>query len=245
MGEVTHGAFAFDHVIESFRNQLFAGYKTGAGIDPALFAQFPLAERAAHALGMVVWPLEEFEADDGLATGARIARETRGVKQVLICSPDKDMAQCVRGDNVVMFDRHKLVAMNEDGVRAKFGVDPASIPDWLGLVGDTADGIPGVPRWGAKSAAMVLAEYRAIEKIPADAAAWRVKVRGAAALAASLAAHRDDAMLYRKLAVLREDVPLKESVADMEWPGARRDELGALCAEIGEKELMARVNRWA
>jgi 5'-3' exonuclease len=244
-GTVTHAACAFDHVIESFRNGLFAGYKTGEGLDPALFAQFPLAERAAAALGLVVWPLTEFEADDGLATGARLAREATGVGKVLICSPDKDLAQCVRGDRVVMFDRHKGLELDEAGVRAKFGVPPASIPDWLALVGDTADGIPGVPRWGAKSAAAVLAAYGAIEAIPADERTWSVKVRGAAALAASLREHRKKAELYRRLATLREDVPLGERVEDLAWRGARRRELEALCTEIGERDLPSRVTKWS
>ena len=244
-GAVTHAAVAFDHVIESFRNGLFDGYKTGEGIDPDLLAQFELVERAAYALGVVVWPLVEFEADDGLATGARLAREMPSVTKVLICSPDKDMAQCVRGSRVVMFDRHKNVELDEAGVIAKFGVPPSSIPDWLGLVGDTADGIPGVPRWGAKSAATVLATYGSIDKIPDDASKWSIKVRGADALAASLAQHREAAMLYRKLAVLREDVPVAEKIEDLAWKGARRAELTALCEEIGEKDLLARVTVWA
>ena len=243
-GEVTHGAYAFDHVIESFRNKLFAGYKTGEGIEPELFAQFPLVERAAHALGLTVWPLVEFEADDGLATGARIAAAHRGVKQVLICSPDKDMAQCVQGDKIVMFDRHKNAVLDEDGVRAKFGVSPSSIPDWLALVGDTADGIPGVPRWGAKSAATVLAEYGSFDKIPDDAKKWSIKVRGADSLAESLKGHRKEAALYRKLATLRYDVPVKEKVEDLAWLGARRAELTALCAEVGEQDLVNRITKW-
>lgn len=244
-GAVTHAGCAFDHVIESFRNELFAGYKTGEGMDPDLYAQFELAERGAYALGIVVWPLVDFEADDGLATAARICRESRQVKKVLICSPDKDMGQCVRGQQVVMFDRHKNLELDAKGVEEKFGVLPSSIPDYLALVGDTADGIPGVPRWGAKSAATVLASYGTVEKIPDDHEKWNIKVRGAEALAASLREHRKPAALYKLLATLREDVPMQETVADLQWKGARRPELEALCHEIGEKDLLTRVNVWA
>jgi 5'-3' exonuclease len=244
-GSVTHAACAFDHVIESFRNDLFEGYKTGEGMDPDLFAQFALAERAAYALGLVVWPMIEFEADDALATGARICRDTTGVDKVLICSPDKDMAQCVRGQRVVMYDRHKDVELDESGVHGKFGVAPASIVDWLALVGDTADGIPGVPKWGTKSASTLLAAYGSIEKIPDLPSQWSVKVRGADALADSLRRHRKEAQLYRQLATLREDVPLQEKATDLSWRGARRKELEALCQEIGESAWLQRINIWA
>jgi len=244
-GAITHAGCAFDHVIESFRNTMFDGYKTGEGIDPDLYAQFELAERAAYALGLVVWPMVEFEADDALATAARICRDTAGVDKVLICSPDKDMAQCVRGKKVVMFDRHKNVEIDEDGVHEKFGVAPASIADWLGLVGDTADGIPGVPKWGTKSASSLLAVYGSFEKIPDAASQWSVKVRGAEALAASLKAHRQEAQLYRQLAILREDVPIQEQVVDLRWRGARRQELAILCQEIGESAWLQKVNIWA
>ena len=240
--EVTHVAVAFDHVIESFRNDLFDGYKTGDGIEPELAAQFPLAERAAHALGFVVWPMIEFEADDALATGA--ARWADEVRQVVICSPDKDLAQCVMGDRVVCLDRRRQIIYDADAVREKFGVEPASIPDFLGLVGDTADGIPGIPRWGAKSAGVVLAHHGQIEQIPEDFEQWGVKVRGAKGLAASLNSMRTEADLYRRLAILRTDVPLPESLQDLEWQGGRRPELEALCAEIGEAEALVRVDRW-
>lgn len=244
-GSVTHAGCAFDHVIESFRNGLFAGYKTGEGIDPDLYSQFEMAERAAFALGIVVWPLIDFEADDGIATVARMAAEFPDVKKVLICSPDKDMAQCVRGSRVVLYDRHKDVELNHEGVIEKFGVPPASIPDWLALVGDTADGIPGVPRWGAKSASTLLAHYGAIERIPDSANDWAVKVRGAEGLAASLREQRKEAALYRVLATLREDVPIRENLQELAWKGARRDELVALCEEIGEKTLLNQIDRWA
>ncbi len=241
---MTHGAYAFDTVIESFRNDLYPGYKTGEGMEPDLFAQFPLAERAAHALGLTVWSMIEFEADDGLSSGARLAASDSRVEQVLICSPDKDMAQCVEGQRIVMFDRYKNVVTDEAGIEAKFGVKPSSIPDWLALVGDTADGFPGVPKWGHKSASTVLAAYEHLEKIPDDNSKWRVKVRGADALAASLRDHRKESLVYRRLATLRYDAPISKKVDDLAWLGARRDDLAALCEEIGERELMARVDRW-
>jgi 5'-3' exonuclease len=241
---VTHVACAFDHVIESFRNDLFAGYKTGEGVPPELMAQFPLAERAAHALGMVVWPMVEFEADDALATAAARFSAESDVKQVLICTPDKDMAQCVRGAQIVCFDRMRRRVLDEAAIVEKFGVSPASIPDWLALVGDDADGIPGVPRWGAKSAASVLAHYKHLEAIPDQAARWTVAVRGAAALAQSLGEHREEAILYRQLATLRTDVPLAEGIDDLRWRGARRSELTALCREIGDEKFVERVQRW-
>jgi len=241
---VTHVACAFDHVIESFRNDLFAGYKTGEGVPPELMAQFPLAERAAHALGMVVWPMVEFEADDALATAAARFSAESDVKQVLICTPDKDMAQCVRGAQIVCFDRMRRRVLDEAAIVEKFGVSPASIPDWLALVGDDADGIPGVPRWGAKSAASVLAHYKHLEAIPDQAARWTVAVRGAAALAQSLGEHREEAILYRQLATLRTDVPLAEGIDDLRWRGARRSELTALFREIGDEKFVERVQRW-
>ena len=241
---VSHVACAFDHVIESFRNQLFDGYKTGEGVPEELMAQFPLAERAAHALGMVVWSMVEFEADDALATGAARWDADETVEQVVICSPDKDLAQCVRGSRVVCLDRRRRLVLDEGGTIQKFGVPPASIPDWLALVGDDADGIPGVPRWGAKSAGAVLARYGRIEAIPGDASQWSVSVRGASALAESLEQCRAEAALYKTLATLRRDVPLPETLADLQWRGARREELTALAREIGDDEVIERVGRW-
>jgi 5'-3' exonuclease len=229
---VTHVAVAFDHVIESFRNDLYPGYKTGAGIDPKLYAQFGPAEDACRALGVVTWPMIEFECDDALATAAARFADERGVEQVVICSPDKDLAQCVRGTRVVCLDRIRRKTLDEAGVRAKFGVGPASIPDWLALVGDSADGFPGVPRWGAKSAAAVLGTYEHLERIPDDARAWTVGVRGAESLAASLREHRDDAFLFRRLATLRDDVPLKESLDDLRWRGADLAAVRGLTAAI-------------
>jgi 5'-3' exonuclease len=240
----THVAVAFDHVIESFRNDLFDGYKRGDGIDPALWAQFPLAERATRALGICCWPMVEFEADDALATAAARWADAPGVEQVRICSPDKDLAQCVRGRRVVLLDRRRKLIIDEAGVMEKYGVPPASIPDWLALVGDDADGIPGIPRWGRKSAATVLARYRKIDAIPEDAAAWDIGVRGAAGLAGSLRERREEALLYRRLTALRLDVPLAEGLDDICWRGALRPELEALCRELGEEQVPGRVSRW-
>jgi 5'-3' exonuclease len=241
---VTHVACAFDHVIESFRNDLFPGYKTSEGVPPELLAQFPLAERLTHALGVVVWPMVEMEADDALATAAARWAEAPGVEQVVICSPDKDLAQCVRGDRVVCLDRRQRKLLDEAGVQVKFGVLPTSMPDWLALVGDTSDGYPGIPRWGGKSAAAVLARYRRLEAIPEYERQWEVAVRGAAALGASLREHRVEAALFRVLATLREDAPLPESLDDLRWQGGRRDELEAICAQIGETEVVSRMPLW-
>lgn len=238
---VTHVAVAFDTVIESFRNDLFAGYKTGEGMDPVLHAQFPLAERATAALGITVWSMREFEADDALATGARLYAADPRVERVYLCSPDKDLTQCV-GGKVVALDRMRKRELDREGVIAKFGVPPESIPDYLALVGDDADGIPGVPRWGAKSAAAVLSAYGHLEAIPDGA--WSVPVRGAEALAASLRAHREEVMLYRVLATLRTDVPLRETLDELAWQGAPQGELTAFCGELGESGVLPRVGRW-
>lgn len=241
---VTHIAVAFDHEVTSFRNRLFDGYKTGEGIDPDLFAQFPLVERAVCALGIIVWPMSEFEADDALATAAVQWGTHPQVEQVVICSPDKDLGQCVTGDRIVMLDRRKGVWLNEAGVEEKFGVPPASIPDYLALVGDAADGIPGIRKWGAKAAAALLAEYGTIEDIPRDPVVWRPDVRAKNALAESLNVHRAEAELYRTLATLRFDVPLEETLEELEWTGARRDLLEPLCAELGAVGLLERVPQW-
>lgn len=228
---VTHVAAATDHVIESFRNDLFPGYKTGEGIDPDLWAQFPLAEDALRALGIVVWPMVEFEADDALATAA--ARFAADVDRVVLLSPDKDLAQCVRGQRVVTHDRIRGVTYDEPAVQAKFGVGPASIPDLLALTGDSADGIPGLPGWGRKSAAIVLATYGHIEAIPDDPSRWTVAVRGRERLAATLAAHRREVALYKMLATLRTDVPLTERADHLRWRGIPRRPFADLCARLG------------
>ncbi len=240
--EVTHVGCAFDHTVESFRNELFDGYKTGEGLDPELYAQFPLAERASEALGMITWPMVDFEADDALAAAAAKLDANPLVEQVVICSPDKDLCQCVRGSRVVTLDRRRKILLDERGVQEKFGVLPESIPDYLALVGDPADGIPGIPRWGAKSAAMVLAKFAHLEDIPSDHETWGIKVRGAAVLAANLNAMHDDALLYRQLATLRLDVPIEESVDDMEWCGPDRRALEALCKELGETRLLTQFD---
>jgi 5'-3' exonuclease len=229
---VTHVAIAFDTVIESFRNQLFAGYKTGEGIEPALWAQFPLAERAAAALGITVWSMIEFEADDALATAAARWANGAGVERVVLCSPDKDLAQCVHEDRVVMLDRRRGVVLDELAVIDKFGVRPGSIPDWLALVGDEADGIPGIDGWGKASAAQVLAAYERLERIPREVRTWTPTVRGAARLATNLFARFDDALLYRTLATLRTDVPLPEELETLRWKGADRQALRTLCTEL-------------
>ena len=240
--DTTHVAAATDTVILSFRNQMFDGYKTGEGVESELLAQFPIAERALEAIGVVVWRMEEFEADDALATGA--LKYADDVDQIVIATPDKDCAQCVDGDSVVMLDRRNRIFMNEAGVWEKFGVGPTSIPDYLGLVGDTADGIPGIPGWGAKSSSTLLAEYTRLDLIPADENDWSVSVRGAARLGASLRDNLQDAMLYRELATLRRDVPLTESFADLEWRGAHRSGFAELCDELGFEGLKTRPHRW-
>lgn len=215
----THIGVATDHVIESFRNHLWAGYKTGEGIAPELWAQFPLLEEGLEAWGLKVWPMVEFEADDALAAAAVKAADDARVEQVIICTPDKDLAQCVRGTRIVQRDRVRRVTRDEAGVVAKFGVPPVSIPDYLALVGDSADGYPGLPGWGAKSAAKVLARWGHLDRIPDDPRRWDIDVRGAGALAATLAAQRADAMLFRELATLRLDVPVFASIDELRWQG--------------------------
>lgn len=232
-GQVTHGGVAFDHVIESFRNELFAGYKTGEGLDPNLVGQFVLAERAAEALGLVAWPMIEFEADDAIATAAARAAADPRVETVRICAVDKDMCQCVIGTRVVEWDRWKDVTIDEPGVIAKHGVPPASIPDWLALVGDTADGIPGLDGWGKSSAAKILTAHGHIQDIPDDPTKWKASVRGADKLAASLRENRADAMLYQKLATLRIDCPIECDVDALAWRGPNKPALAALCKELG------------
>ncbi len=242
---VTHVACAFDSVIESFRNRMFGGYKTGDGVPPELMDQFPVAERAASSLGLTVWPMVEFEADDAIATAARRWQDADGLSQVVICSPDKDFFQLVSGARVVCLDRRRETTVDEAGVHERFGVGPESIPDYLALVGDTADGIPGVPRWGAKSTAQLLFRYRHLEAIPDDATEWAVKPRGAEALAASLAGHKEEASLYKRLATLHTDVPIDQRLSDLEWGGVPRGEFTALCEELGMTGLSELPHRWA
>ena len=218
-GGATHVAVATDHIIESFRNGLWPGYKTGAGIDPDLLAQFPLLEDALSAAGVVVWPMVEFEADDALAAGALAAAGDERVGRVIICTPDKDLAQCVSGTRIVQLNRRTRVIRDETGVIQKFGVPPTSIPDYLGLVGDAADGYPGLPGWGAKSSAAVLAKFGHLESIPADWHEWRVNAANAGSLSRTLAAERDRALLFRTLATLRTDIALFDDVEQLRWTG--------------------------
>ena len=242
--EVTHVACAFDHVVESFRNNLFEGYKTGEHLNPQILSQFPLAEELTAALGIVVWPMVKFEADDALATAANRWRISPEVDQILICSPDKDLAQCVVNQQVVCLDRRRETVLDEAGVQVKFGVEPCSIPDWLALVGDTADGIPGIPRWGRNSTAHVLGRYSKLEKIPSDFSQWDLRVRGAEGLSRNLREHWEEVLLYRRLATLRRDVSLLEVLEDLKWIGSRRRELEGLEARLGEPDLVSRVDRW-
>jgi 5'-3' exonuclease len=219
----THMGVATDHIIESFRNDLWPGYKTGEGVEPELLAQFPLLEEALSALGIVVWRMVEFEADDALAAAAKAAADDPRVERVIICTPDKDLAQCVRGTRVVQLDRRKNITRDELGVIARFGVEPASIPDYLALVGDSADGFPGLPGWGAKSAAAVLARFNHLESIPSDWREWGVNVASPKALSSTLVANLDQAVLFRVLATLRTDVPVFDSVDQLEWKGPTAD----------------------
>ncbi len=242
---VTHLAASFDTVVESFRNEMFAGYKTSTGMDEDLLAQFPLAEEALEAIGVVVWRNYAFEADDALATAAVLWVEE--VDQVVIVSPDKDMSQVVLGDRIVT---HNVRAdadpvLDEEGVVAKFGVRPESIPDYLALVGDAADGVPGLPGWGKKSASLVLAAYPRLELIPTDSADWGVSVRGGANLARTLQARKEEAYLYRELTTLRLDVPITETLDDLEWRGVPRGPFLEFCARMGFDPAAIRVPRWA
>jgi 5'-3' exonuclease len=243
--DVTHVGAATDYVIESWRNDVFRGYKSSAGLPWDLTAQFRDVERAIMALGVTCWPMVEDEADDGLATvTARAAADDR-VERIVICSVDKDLAQCVRGERIVLRDRMRKVEYDEAGVVAKFGVRPESIPDYLALVGDSADGYPGLPGWGARSAAAVLARWEHIEAIPDDPLAWDVDVRGAGRLALTLRERRAEAFLYRRLATLGLDADAPGSVDDLAWAGVPRGPFEALCAELGFESIPGRVHRWA
>jgi 5'-3' exonuclease len=240
----THVGVATDHVIESFRNGLWDGYKTGEGIEPDLWAQFPILEEVLAAAGVVVWPMVEFEADDALASAAVLSARDPRVEQVIIATPDKDLAQCVSGTKIVQLNRRTRSIIDEAGVCAKFGVTPASIPDYLALVGDSADGYPGLQGWGAKSSSIVLSKFIHLESIPADARDWGVKVTGAATLAATLARDRDQALLFRTLATLRTDIPLFENVDQLRWSGPTPafTEIGAILdAAVTQKSAKPRI----
>ena len=235
----THVAVATDHVVESFRNDLWPGYKDGSGIEPDLASQFHPTEEALGLLGVTVWPMIEFEADDAMAAGAALAEDDERVRQVLICTPDKDLGQCV-GGKVVQWDRRADEVIDTAGVEAKFGVRPDSIPDYLGLVGDSADGFPGLKGWGAKSTSVMLSHYGHIEAIPDSHSDWEPKVRGAAGLAATLVAERDLALLFRRIATVRTDAPVSESVDELAWRGPHSG-FEDLCDQIGAGALFDRV----
>lgn len=237
----THVGVATDHVIESFRNELYADYKDGSGIDPVLYAQFGLVEDLLRAIGVVVFPMEEYEADDALGAAARVVAADDRVERVLICTPDKDLGQCVDG-KIFQLDRRKGALIDADGVRAKFGVGPESIPDYLGLVGDTADGFPGLPGWGAKSAAAVLARYGRLEDIPPDSHDWDITVRGASKLALTLKHNFDDALLFRTIATIAYDAPTVDSVDELAWNGPAPDH-EAVLATADATSLIPRIQK--
>ena len=241
-GGCTHLGVATDHVIESFRNDLWPGYKTSEGIEPDLLAQFHPLEHALRDMGVVVWAMVEFEADDALASAARRAATNPAVEQVIICTPDKDLSQCVTGDRIVQFDRRKREQRDEQGVKTRFGVGPASIPDYLALVGDSADGYPGLPGWGEKAASTVLAQYPHLEAIPTSPGSWGVTVRGAARLSTALEANRELAMLFRKLATLRLDVPVFSSVDELRWHGPK-PQFEHVATRLGVPGLWDRARR--
>ena len=240
----THIGVATDHVIESFRNDLWPGYKTGEGMPPDLVAQFPLLEEGLVALGVTVFPMVEFEADDAMASAAVIAAADDRVDQVIICTPDKDLGQCVVGNRIVQLDRRKGVVYDEAGVTEKFGVGPASIPDYLGLVGDSADGFPGLPGWGARSASAVLARYRHLEHIPPEASDWDVDVRGATKLALTLRDQAELAYLFRRIATVEPDAPTIGSVDELQWTGPT-PALASVCEEIDAAGVLHRAERLA
>ena len=239
-GGATHIGVATDHVVESFRNDLYAGYKTSQGVPPELLSQFPILEQALEAMGVLVWPMVEFEADDALAAAAHKAAQDEQVEQVVICTPDKDLGQCVVGTRIVQLDRRRELLRNEAGIVEKFGVGPASIPDYLAVVGDTADGYPGIPGWGVKAAAAVLSQYPRLEDIPKDWQRWQPSIRKARTLSESLFSRWNDALLFRTLATLRLDVPVFDTVDDLRWRGPR-EQLTEFCDRMNAKELLARA----
>jgi 5'-3' exonuclease len=236
----THIGVATDHVVESFRNELYAGYKTSEGVPPELLSQFPILEDVLGALGVVVWPMIEFEADDALASAAMKAALDQGAEQVIICTPDKDLAQCVVGTRVVQLDRRREILRDENGIVEKFGVKPQSIPDLLAVVGDSADGYPGLPGWGMKAAALTFSQYAHLEAIPKNWQEWHPSIRRARALSESLFSGWDEAVLFRTLATLRLDVPVFNSINELRWKGPRAD-FAALCKRLRIPELASRA----
>ena len=237
-------ACAFDHVVESFRNDLFDGYKTGEDVPPDLFAQFELAEEATRALGIVTWPMTEFEADDAIATAVARWKDDPAIQRLFICSVDKDLMNLVDESRVVLWDRRRGITYSESDIVERFGVPPASIPDYLALVGDSADGIPGIARWGAKGTAAVLSEYGSLDRIPDSYDDWIVTVRGGKTLARNLADNREAADLYRTLATLRMDVPISESLDDLRWRGVLKSEYVSLCDRLGLERLKSAPHKW-
>lgn len=240
-GGATHIGVATDHVVESFRNDLYYGYKTSEGVPPELLSQFPILEQALEAMGVLVWPMVEFEADDALAAAAHKAAQDKRVEQVVICTPDKDLGQCVVGTHVVQLDRRRELLRDEAGIVEKFGVSPASIPDYLAVVGDSADGYPGIPGWGVKAAASVFSQYPRLENIPKDWQQWHPSIRKARPLAESLFSRWNDALLFRTLATLRLDVPVFDTVEDLRWRGPR-EQFAQVCDRMNAKELLARAH---
>ncbi len=241
--EVTHVAVAFDHVIESFRNKMYKGYKSSEGVDPIILNQFPVAEAAIKALGLVTWPMVKFEADDAIATAVAKFKKVKSVEQIVICSVDKDLTQMVDGDRVICWDRRREITLNEKGVIEKFGVSPESIPDFLALVGDSADGYPGIQGWGEKSTSTVLAKYKHIEAIPKDPNKIPLGLGRATTLLENLQNNYKDALLFRELSTLRTDVPLKETLADLKWLGAL-PRLRKVCKELRSESVIERVTMW-
>lgn len=241
--EVTHVAVAFDHVIESFRNKMYAGYKSSEGVDPMILNQFPLAEASIKALGMVTWPMSKFEADDAIAAAVAKFKKVKSVEQIVICSVDKDLTQMVDGERVICWDRRREITLNEKGVIEKFGVPPESIPDFLALVGDSADGYPGIQGWGEKSTSAVLAKYKHIESIPKDPNKIPLSLGRATTLLENLQKNYKDALLFRELSTLRTDVPIKETLADLKWQGVY-PRFKKVCEELGNQSIPERITRW-
>jgi 5'-3' exonuclease len=241
--EVTHVAVAFDHVIESFRNKMYAGYKSSEGVEKVILDQFPVVEAAIKALGLVTWPMVKFEADDAIASAVAKFKKSKQVEQIIICSVDKDLTQMVEGDRVICWDRRREITLNEKGVTEKFGVSPESIPDFLALVGDSADGYPGIQGWGEKSTSAVLAKYKHIEAIPKDPNKIPLSLGRATTLLENLQNNYKDALLFRELSTLRTDVPLKETLADLKWQGATT-KLKKVCKELGSESIVERVKKW-
>ena len=241
--EVTHVAVAFDHVIESFRNKMYKGYKSSEGVDPVILNQFPVAEAAIKALGLVTWPMVKYEADDAIATAVAKFKKVKSVEQIVICSVDKDLTQMVDGDRVICWDRRREILLNEKGVVEKFGVSPESIPDFLALVGDSADGYPGIQGWGEKSTSAVLAKYKHIEAIPKDPNKIPLGLGRATTLLENLQSNYKDALLFRELSTLRTDVPLKETLVDLKWQGVY-PRFKKVCEDLGNQSIPERISKW-